>query len=166
MSTKMKNDQPKSDLIDWAVGQWWPELFVHQLDKARSRWWPGIEPQPMVPQQRTVCELEGLICDALVCWGAPHSEVAFAQVEPRHGVARTIVLWALHLVRGGESVILFIIMGAAIWWLPIFLAVLSTEVASVHELLLLALLQDCHLDGGHLIELVDQWLHNVFDHLE
>jgi hypothetical protein len=41
------------------------------------------------------------------------------------------------------------------WWRPlIFLGAqgtLGAEEASVHELLLLALLRDCRLDGGHLI---------------
>jgi hypothetical protein len=66
----------------------------------------------MVPQVRVVGEVEGRICNAPILRGAPHSEVAFAPVEPRHGVAHAIVFQELHLVRGGESVILFIIMVA------------------------------------------------------
>jgi hypothetical protein len=43
---------------------------------------------------------------------------------------------------------------------------LGMKEASVHELLLLALLRECHLDGGHLIAQGNQWLHHVFDRLE
>jgi hypothetical protein len=71
-------------------------------------------------------------------------------------------------VRGGESIILFTIMAAAIWWLPIFLGAQSTlgvKEASVHELLL-ALLRDCHLDGVHMIVQGGQWPHHAFERLE
>jgi hypothetical protein len=57
-------------------------------------------------------------------------------------------------------------MAAAIWWLPVFLGALDEEEASVHELLLLALLRDCRLDGGHLITQGDQRTHHVFDRME
>jgi hypothetical protein len=122
----------------------------------------------MVPQLHVVSEVEGHICDALIRQGAPHSEVAFTLVEPWHGVAYTIVLRELHLVRGGESIILFTIMAVAIWWLPIFLGVqgtLGVKEASIHELLL-ALLRDCHLDGGHMIVQGGQWPHHAFECLE
>jgi hypothetical protein len=42
------------DLVDWAIGQWRPESFVHQLDEARPRRRPDIELQPMVPQLHVV----------------------------------------------------------------------------------------------------------------
>jgi hypothetical protein len=108
----------------------------------------------MVPHLRIIGEVEGYICDMPVLRGAPHSEVAFTPVEPQHGVAHPVVFRELHFVRGGESVILFIIMAAVIWRPPIFLGMqgaLSAEEASVRELLLLALLRNCHLEGGHLI---------------
>jgi hypothetical protein len=38
--------------------------------------------------------------------------------------------------------------------------------ASIHELLLLALLREGCFDGGHLIAHGDQWPHHVFDRLE
>jgi hypothetical protein len=66
----------------------------------------------MVPQLRIVGEVKGRICDTRVLRGALHSKVVFAPVEPRHGVTHVVVFRELHLVRGGESVILFVIMVA------------------------------------------------------
>jgi hypothetical protein len=43
---------------------------------------------------------------------------------------------------------------------------LGTKEASIHELLVLALLRECRFNSSHLIAQRDQWPHHVFDRLE
>jgi hypothetical protein len=109
----------------------------------------------MVPQLCIIGEVEGRICDALVLQSAQHAEVAFSLVQSWQWIVDAIILQELHLVRDGEPVIiLFIIVTAAIWRSPIILVAqgaLGVKEANVHELLLLALLCECRLDGNHLI---------------
>jgi hypothetical protein len=113
----------KHELTDQAVGQWWPESLVHQLDEVRQRRWPNVELQPVIPLLRIIGEVEGCICDAPVLQGALHAEVVFALVQPWQGIVHVIVHQKLHLVRGGETLIILLIISsvAAIWRTPILL---------------------------------------------
>jgi hypothetical protein len=92
---------------------------------------------------------------ASVLWSATHAEVAFTPIQPWQWIADAVVPWELHLVQDGEpDIIFFVIAAVAIWQSSIILVAqgaLGAKEANVHELLLLALLRECRLDGGHLI---------------
>jgi hypothetical protein len=102
---------------------------------------------------------------------ASDSKVSLTAVQPWERITDAVVLGKIHLVGGGEGLVVVIILavakvGAVGGRATPALIALEPEQAGVGESLLLSLLGDGDRERGDLVYQRNQWVHHVFNGLD